>query len=426
MAAYYNEIDPACVRTLERHINNGDLPAGFVDSRSIEEVQPHEVKGYNECHFFAGIGGFPLGFSRAYVPDGTTVWTGGFPCQDLSVAGKRKGLAGKRSGLFFEFHRLITGCWPDIVILENVPGLLSSNEGRDFAIVLGGLTGILPDIPEEGWGNAGLARGPLYKVAYRVLDAQFFGVPQRRRRVFIVGSLGDGRAAEVLFESESVAGNTPPRRESGKDVAYSLRASPSHSGDKGDGGINQTMIPIGIDSEYNADENMIGALRSHQSGGSELFVMAHGQANAEVVSDGSPSLTNNHEAPILLEMSHADDVIRVSGDTSPTLQARMGTGGNQIPLVGSLGEVDGLAYQIRGGGGRGGKGYLGSGKTAFSLKASQKQYLGIRRLMPIECERLQGFPDNWTAEQPDTPRYRQCGNAVAEPVVRWIARRIRK
>ncbi len=165
---------------------------------------------------------------------------GGFPCQDLSVAGKRAGLAGERSGLWFEFARIIDELEPRWIIAENVPGLLSRNNGRDFVI-------IVQRLAELGYG-----------VVWRVLDAQYFGVPQRRRRVFIVASLGNGCAAEVLFESEGMFGDTPASGEAGKEVAYSIRANPSHSGDKGDGGIN-----------------------------------------AEIVNDGEPSLTGLHEQPII-------------------------------------------------------------------------------------------------------------------------------
>lgn len=152
---------------------------------------------------FSGIGGFDLGFERAgmtclaqveidanaravlarHFPTvqqfedvrhvgrhnlpACDVLCGGFPCQDLSVAGDRAGLAGERSGLYFEFQRIIMELRPTYVVIENVPGLFSSNDGRDFAIVLGGLTGVIPDVPEGGWGNAGVARGraDLYRVA---------------------------------------------------------------------------------------------------------------------------------------------------------------------------------------------------------------------------------------------------------------------
>src|SRR5690606_9794224 len=132
---------------------------------------------------------------------------GGFPCQDLSVAGRRAGLAGERSGLFFEFARILDELRPRWVVIENVPGLLSSNGGRDMGTVLGTLAKL-------GYGYA-----------YRVLDAQYFGVAQRRRRGFIVGCLGDAASAvQVLFEPESCERNTPPRRAAGR-VAAALPAS---------------------------------------------------------------------------------------------------------------------------------------------------------------------------------------------------------
>lgn len=149
---------------------------------------------------------------------------GGFPCQDVSLAGRRAGLAGKRSGLFFEFARLIDELAPEWVIIENVPGLLSSNRGRDMGAVLGTL------------GELG------YGYAYRVLDAQFFGVPQRRRRVVIVGNSRDWAApASVLFEPESLRGDSPPRREARSRITGSLAAS---SGSGGLGGVGQSRSSI--------------------------------------------------------------------------------------------------------------------------------------------------------------------------------------
>src|SRR3990167_7940242 len=180
---------------------------------------------------FSGIGGFDLGFDRAGMKCAWQVeidtkcqdvlgthWPGierysdvrtagrdnlepvelicgGFPCQDLSVAGRRAGLGGERSGLWFEFARIVGELAPRWVVVENVPGLLSSAGGRDFAVILRGLV-------ERGYG-----------VAWRILDAQYFGLAQRRRRVFVVGHLGDGRASQVLFESDGGAWDTAPRRE---------------------------------------------------------------------------------------------------------------------------------------------------------------------------------------------------------------------
>jgi DNA (cytosine-5)-methyltransferase 1 len=148
------------------------------------------------------------------------VLCGGFPCQDLSVAGNRAGLAGERSGLFFEFMRIAGALAPDWVVIENVPGLLSSNEGGDMGTVLGTLADL-----GYGW-------------AYRVLDAQYFGVAQRRRRVFIVGCLGGpARAASVLFERESCDGDSAPSRDTGTRVAGTLAAC---AGSGGLSGIGQS------------------------------------------------------------------------------------------------------------------------------------------------------------------------------------------
>ncbi len=357
---------------------------------------------------FSGIGGFDLAFERAGMQcawqceidkncqkllsnkfnarifedvrnitrnnaEPVDVICGGFPCQDVSVAGKRTGLAGERSGLWFEFQRILSELRPQWAIIENVPGLLSSARGRDFAVIL------------QGLGELG------YLTCWRVLDAQYFGVAQRRRRVFLIASLGDGRSAEVLFEREGVRWDTTPRREVGKEVAYSLRANPSHSGDKGDGGINTTLV-----SDITIP-----------------LVMAHGQANAEITEDMTPTLNASHEQPIvilndqgdaqmsisenvtatlrsqehghqpvILDMQLASEAYRESGSISPTLQSRMGTGGNNVPIV------------------------------------------GVRRLTPTECERLQGFPDGWTEGFADNTRYKMLGNAVAVPVVEWIGRRV--
>ena len=248
---------------------------------------------------FSGVGGFDLGFDRAgmtcagqveydekaravlakHWPDvkrindvreaqgdefGTVdLICGGFPCQDVSVAGRRAGLAGERSGLWYEFHRLIDRVRPRWVVIENVPGLLSSHSGRDFAVIIRGLV-------KCGYG-----------VAWRVLDAQYFGVPQRRRRVFIVGSLGDGRAAEVLFEREGGAGNPAPGGEARPEsTTYAIRRAQTSSNGWG----------IQRDVTHTLDGT---------GGDFVSYVMAHGQGNAEVVKDGSPSLTANHEAPIV-------------------------------------------------------------------------------------------------------------------------------
>ena len=349
---------------------------------------------------FSGIGGFDLALTRAgFVPvwmceidkncqnvlqrrfDGVKIYDdvrsigknnaesvdlvcGGFPCQDLSVAGKRAGLAGERSGLWFEFARVIDELEPKWVVIENVPGLLSSNKGKDFAVIVQWLA-------ERGYG-----------VSWRILDAQYFGVPQRRRRVFIVGSLGNGRSAEVLFERESLPGDTAPSREKGEGTPSATLRGFGH-GWQGQHNDTNAVISRPIRSQ---------SQMAHREDVDTLIVFdanRDGLTNDENISptlkhqgDGNKAHGAYAKLSIAWEMQHASEAYRESGDTAPTLQQRMGTGGNNVPLV------------------------------------------GVRRLTPTECERLQGFPDGWTEGQSDSTRYRQLGNAVAVPVVEWIARRI--
>ncbi len=149
----------------------------------------------------------------------------GSPCQDLSVAGKRAGLAGERSGLFFDAMRIVRWSRARYALWENVPGAFSSNAGADFALVLGEMAGIRVDVPDGGWRNTGILLGPSGLVEWAVLDAQWFGVPQRRRRVFVIRDSGDWSSRPpILFDTESLSGNTPPRRKTREDVTGSLAA----------------------------------------------------------------------------------------------------------------------------------------------------------------------------------------------------------
>lgn len=215
---------------------------------------------------FAGIGGADLGFERAgfrcvaqveidryrravlerHWPDvprfddvrevgahnlpRADVIVGGFPCQDLSTSGKRRGLAGERSGLFYELSRVIDECSPDWFCIENVPGLLSSQRGEDFALVLGELTGFWPQVPDR-WRTAGVCCGPKRNLAWRVLDSRFFGVAQRRRRVYIVGGPRIASGFKVLFEPEGGERNSTTRRAPWEKVAATLTRSFDDGGD---------------------------------------------------------------------------------------------------------------------------------------------------------------------------------------------------
>jgi DNA (cytosine-5)-methyltransferase 1 len=268
------------------------------------------------------------------------VLTGGFPCQDVSVAGKRAGLAGERSGLFFEFMRVAGEITPTWVLIENVPGLLSSNAGAD----MGAVVVTLADLG-YGW-------------AYRVLDAQYFGVAQRRRRVFIVGCLGDpARAAKVLFEPESCGGDSAPSRPTGDRVAGTLAAC---AGSGGLSGIGQSAS----------------------------------SATSRIV-----------ETAIETGYGRWDE-----SDTALTLRARDFKGPGTLAFHQTQNPIS--------------EEELSPALGATSRGMAVRQGMAVRRLTPKECERLQGFPDGWTAELADGARYRTLGNAVCVPVAEWIGRRI--
>ncbi len=164
MSVYYNDIDPFCCAVLKKNIERGLLPGGYVDGRDIREVQASELVGYQHVHLFAGIGGFPLAFERAGYPQHLRTITGGFPCQDISNAGKQAGITGERSGLWNEMYRLICDLRPDDIVVENVGALVN----RGLSTVLGNLA------------QAG------YDAQWRCLRASDFGAPHQRERIFIV------------------------------------------------------------------------------------------------------------------------------------------------------------------------------------------------------------------------------------------------
>ena len=371
---------------------------------------------------FSGIEGFGLGFERAAIPiawsceidkdarkvlaehwptthcypdvkelDGTAprvdVLCGGFPCQDLSVAGNRAGLAGERSGLFHEFMRVAGALAPRWVVIENVPGLLSSQDGRDMGTVLGTLADL-----GYGW-------------AYRVLDAQFFGVAQRRRRVFIVGHLGDApRAASVLFEPESCDGDSAPSREARQAVAATLgsRAGGSRTTDL-DGigsyvcdGIPTPLGPVGPLT------SRTGSLRGDAAeGGQYVACTVHGEH--------STAMTGRGDAAVAFPTDRVRSLDTTGGYATNQGGTIVAFSENQR---GEVLETE-ISHQLTTGGGKPGQGY-----------PAVRQDMQVRRLTPLECERLQGFPDGWTACLSDSARYRTLGNAVAVPVAEWIASRI--
>lgn len=323
---------------------------------------------------------------------------GGFPCQDVSVAGLRAGLAGSRSGLWFEFLRIVESIRPQWVIVENVPGLLSSNAGRDFAVILQGLA-------QCGYG-----------VGWRILDAQYFGVPQRRRRLFIVGHLGTGRAAEILFERNSgngdyAAGQQPQQTITAADVDGFNRIG--GFGWRPFSGIAPTLLSEG-GTKQGAPESIPLVWADRPNG----FYRSEG-TGWKAFSRVTPPITTQGENPtnsplVLSYDARGND----NGDVSATLV------GGHLDRVTDYTPI--IAF------GNTGKGYWSPGIQTLrerdykgeSNVLIERESLRLRRLMPVECERLQGFPDNWTYGNSDTQRYRQIGNAVAVPVAYWLGRRI--
>lgn len=307
----------------------------------------------------------------------STVLVGGFPCPDLSVAGARRGMGeGTRSGLYWHLDRLMADFRPAWVVFENVPGLLSSQDGRDMGALVGSLAG----------------RG--YGWAYRVLDAQHFGVPQRRRRVVIVGRLGDSGAApaRVLLEPEGGDGDSAAGWSSGAVVA----TGPA----RGAGGV-------------------VATLTAH-----------HGRNDADSVAGG-------HFVPMTFQKVIRSGARDTDGNLPPEVWAErdiaatlnlndLGSESRAVELVvTTLGD---RTHALTAEGHDASEDGTGRGTPIIATHTE------VRRLTPLECERLQGHPDNWTKvatrpdgttyEQSDSQRYKQMGNGVAVPVFEWVARRL--
>jgi DNA (cytosine-5)-methyltransferase 1 len=314
--------------------------------------------------------------------------TAGFPCQDLSVAGLRKGLAGKRSGLFWEIIRIIDETHPKFVILENVPGLLSSQQGRDMGIVITALV-------DRGYG-----------VCWRVLDSQNFGVPQRRRRVFIVASLGDHRGpVQILFEPESLPRNLEQSRSKRKKVTDRTETSSAETSKSidhvlfeatriGDPRFYKNISPT-MAARWGTGGNNVPLLAFPMHGGMIGRKLENGPSGSGFKDANEPSFT-------LTSSSHAVHGVVVAQEINSFTGSSFG---QYKKGVGTL---------------RANGGDLGGGSENLVTTNS------VRRLTPVECERLQGFPDGWTAGQPDSARYKQLGNAITVPVVEWIINRMVK
>ncbi len=460
--------------------------------------------------FFSEIDAFPravLAHHYPHVPlhgDFTTIregdyaaidlLVGGTPCQSFSVAGLRKGLDDDRGNLALEFCRLALRLRPKWVVWENVPGVLSMDGGRAFASILGGLA-------ECGYG-----------LAYRVLDAQFvrvdgFGraVPQRRRRVFVVGCAGDWRrAAAVLFERASLSGNSAPRREAWQKPAATLGTSAARRrglDDRGDAGAN--LIAFGGNNQSGPIDVATAQTAQTAHGGtgridfeSETFV-AHAlradgfDASEDGTGRGTPLVpvavkvapclraggnVTGGDRPYGTDVDTCESLVAVpqgvalrgreggataelTGDVMTSLRTG-GVGGDKphvlLPTICFSAKDHGadameeLSPTLRAGGFD--KSHANAGvmpAIAFNARQDPDVFDGhtgpldtdgstqgilsswrVRRLTPVECERLQGFPDGYTdipyrgKSAADGPRYKALGNSMAVNVMRWIGRRI--
>lgn len=503
--------------------------------------------------------------------------------QDLSIAGKRKGLAGERSGLFMEQIRIIkemrehdrktgrTGEFvrPRYMVWENVVGAQSSQQGRDFAAVLEEAIRVAepeaPDIqvPDKGWPTWGGYRDVdgRWSVAWRVLDAQWWGVPQRRRRIALVADFGGTTAHEILLNTKGVYGHLETGREAGERSSRGTEGGTSctvrirggcDGGGKGAlvqserrgtlGTHNDQTLFRGVLTPWDSQANRVygengiwpslqareksgqnresvfcvpindkatrfsggGDTRKDDGAGNGLGVGHDGEPSptltaadrhgvycagfklgnseqarsigyqeekspmlnaecggnkpavvysldslasnsmkspnpnsgcreveiAKTLDTTSPDPSKNQGGIAILDMSHANDVIRECGDVVPTLQSRMGTGGNQVPLAygvgnGQLNEAQCMATE--------------KAQTLNTMHDAQAvmQNMAVRRLTPLECERLQGFPDGWTdigawtdekgklhKESSDSARYRALGNSIALPPWKWVLKRL--
>lgn len=397
-----SEIEPSCIEITRRHFPSM-IHLGSVTDINGADIPPVDIISF------------------------------GSPCQDLSIAGKQAGLDGERSGLFLEAVRIIRemryatdGRYPAYAIWENVPGAYSSNKGEDFRRVIEALTESKIPVPKPGkWAESGLVRLSDREIAWRTFNAQYWGVPQRRKRIYLVADFRGRSAGEILFKPESLLGYTPQGGKEGQEAPSAAGSCVESAGFSGQNSVTATP---------------------------EFYPECTPCLRAGVTPDCLQGV---------FEMSHANEGLRkTDGGICPTLQSRMGTGGNQVPFVvdttlvlndqgGSSISVEtdisptlraeahqhqpivlqAAAYTI--GNGQANDTKLHSIPGALNCMHDQQAVICrtghhslrwiARRLTPRECERLQGFPDDWTRydtqdnEIKDSPRYRALGNSIAVP-----------
>lgn len=368
----------------------------------------------------------------------------GFPCQDLSVAGGRKGFQGERSSLFYDAIRVIEyakrHCGTRFALLENVPGAFSSNKGADFTEVVKHMAGLDElNTPTNGWGKEGAAVGSNGLLEWSVLDAQWFGLAQRRKRVFAIVDFGDWTSRPpILLERESLRGDSAPSREAGQDFTADVRASTegkswySVDTQQPPARLAHEIAPCLAASMYKEPpsvmqlpnepyQQVVGALCARDCKGVGNQYVAEGKLVVEKA--------------VCIGGQHPNASINTDG-SCPTLTSAMGMGGGHVPIA---------AYGFKAGQGAkaGGIGYQEDLSPTLTSANSGSNMVPtilcppsvVRRLTPIECERLQGFPDNWTKipyrnksadDCPNGPRYKALGNSMAVNVMAWIGQKIQQ
>jgi DNA (cytosine-5)-methyltransferase 1 len=395
-------------------------------------------------------------------PDATIdVLVGGTPCQSFSIAGLRKGLDDPRGNLMLTYLAIADKYRPKWLLWENVPGVLSSNGGRDFGSLLGGLAKL-------GYG-----------FAYRVLDAQYvrtdghpYAVPQRRKRVFVVGCLGDWRsAAAVLFDRESLSENPPPKRGTFKATTANATAGTGVRGGiasnanvgsateatgtaVGNTEAEATLIPRTTCSGKDTFGTLMANVGSKQwlgnqealSGDYHVFALAGNTIGREPLNGGNGNGYDDGGASYTLTKTdlhavcHPINTMTMMGRPSDDLKPRMGLGigedGDPCPTL-TKAHSHAVAFKVRGGCEGGGKGYLGSEEAVFTLSTNQDQQIAladstvmqmrVRRLTPTECARLQGFQDDYLSQvkgASDSAMYKSLGNSMAVNVMQCLGERI--
>lgn len=435
--------------------------------------------------------------------------TFGSPCQDLSIAGRRAGLAGERSGLFMEAVRIIkemrsstNGLYPTFAIWENVPGAFSSNGGEDFRAVLEELARVeqpdasIPRPPKRGrWSKAGAISGDGWSLAWRQLDSQYFGVAQRRKRIALIIDLGGQRAGEILFERTSlsrypdpciptwqettgaagscIAGNDRVVAEGGRNAAYTLKI---RSGCAGGGKGAQVQTEKTGTLSTLQDQTLFQPVPiMNDQGGGVMGVSYNVTGTLRAAEHGhQPIVFESNAQPVVLESNQIHATVTQTG-ICPTLPASMGLGGGYVPMV-----TERKIFDARGNGDgqivptitgdhenritdytaiaierktfneqsfshykesdkcstlKSKAGNIGNGSECLIAEKAIRWV--VRRLTPVECERLQGYPDDYTNigdwtdskgkkhKYADSPRYKALGNSIALPQWFWLVQKMR-